>query len=117
MIQCSTVATGDRHRSCGTVVLDHLAADRAGFAGGQVTVIAFLQVDAHLVGGLHLELVHSGTGLGDIDLVAILAGHNCFSFRFFGADFRARLGIADIACAAEKTNMPKESMVIFVSIA
>jgi len=27
-------------------LLDHLAADRAGLAGGQVTVVAFLQVDA-----------------------------------------------------------------------
>jgi hypothetical protein len=29
-------------------LLDHLAADRAGFAGGQVAVVAFLQVDANL---------------------------------------------------------------------
>ena len=28
-------------------LLDHLAADGAGFAGGQVTVVALLQVDAH----------------------------------------------------------------------
>ena len=27
-------------------LLDHLAADRAGLAGGQVAVVAFLQVDA-----------------------------------------------------------------------
>ena len=30
-------------------LLDHLAADRAGLAGSQVTVIAFLQVDANLL--------------------------------------------------------------------
>ena len=29
-------------------LLDHLAADRAGLAAGQVTVVAFLQVDANL---------------------------------------------------------------------
>ena len=29
-------------------LLDHLAADRAGLAGGQVTVVALLQVDADL---------------------------------------------------------------------
>ena len=28
-------------------LLDHLAADGTGFAGGQVTVVALLQVDAH----------------------------------------------------------------------
>ena len=37
------------HRSYGTLVLDHLAADRAGLAAGQVAVIAVLQVDAHLL--------------------------------------------------------------------
>ena len=30
-------------------LLDHLAADRAGLAAGQVAVIAVLQVDAHLL--------------------------------------------------------------------
>ena len=34
--------------SYGTIFLDHLAADGAGFAGGQVTVVAVLQVDADL---------------------------------------------------------------------
>ena len=29
-------------------LLDHLAADGAGLAGGQVAVVALLQVDAHL---------------------------------------------------------------------
>ena len=36
------------HTSYGTHLLDHLAADGAGFAGGQVAVVALLQVDAHL---------------------------------------------------------------------
>ena len=34
--------------SYGAHVLDHLAADGAGFAGGQVAVVAVLQVDADL---------------------------------------------------------------------
>ena len=33
--------------SYGTILLDHLAADGAGLAGGQVTVVAVLQVNAH----------------------------------------------------------------------
>lgn len=36
------------HRSYGTLVLDHLAADRAGLAGGQIAVVALLEVDANL---------------------------------------------------------------------
>ena len=36
------------HASYGTIVLDHLAADGAGLTGGQVTVVAVLQVDADL---------------------------------------------------------------------
>ena len=32
-------------------LLDHLAADGTGLLGSQVTVVALLQVDAHLVGG------------------------------------------------------------------
>ena len=39
-------------------LLDHLTADRACFAGGQVTVLALLQVDADLVGSFHLKFVH-----------------------------------------------------------
>ena len=35
-----------------------------------VTVAAFLCLDTHRSGGLHLELVHGGTGLGNVDLVA-----------------------------------------------
>ena len=36
--------------SYGTHLLDHLAADGAGFAGGQVAVVAVLEVDADLIG-------------------------------------------------------------------
>ena len=59
-------------------LLDHLSADRTGLTGGQIAVVALLEVDADLAGGFHLELVHSGLGLGDVELVAVLAGHNDF---------------------------------------
>ena len=36
------------HYSYGTFFLDHLAADGAGFAGGQVTVVTVGQVHANL---------------------------------------------------------------------
>ena len=29
-----------------------------------------------LTGGLHLELIHGGAGLGDVELVAVLARHS-----------------------------------------
>ena len=32
--------------------------------------------DAHLSGGFHLKLIHSSAGLGNVDLIAILARHN-----------------------------------------
>ena len=51
--------------SYGPNLLDHLAADGAGFAGGQVAVVALLQIHADLIGGLHFELVHGLLGLGD----------------------------------------------------
>ena len=56
----------------GTHLLDHLAADGAGFAGGQVAVVALLQVHADFAGRLHLKLVHSLPSLGNVDLVVAL---------------------------------------------
>ena len=61
--------------SCGQYFLDHLAADAACLAGGQVAVVAFLQVDANLGSRLHLELVHGLAGLRNVQLV-VLAVHN-----------------------------------------
>ena len=48
MPRSGSVLTGVARTSYGTHLLDHLAADGAGFAGGQVAVVALLQVDAHL---------------------------------------------------------------------
>ena len=44
----SPVFTGKVRASYGTHLLDHLAADGAGLAAGEVAVIALLQVDADL---------------------------------------------------------------------
>ena len=44
----SPVFAGIVRSSYGIHLLDHLAADGAGLAGGQVAVVAFLQVDANL---------------------------------------------------------------------
>ena len=47
--QLRPISPHKTHRSYGHHLLDHLAADRAGLAAGQVAVIAVLQVDAHLL--------------------------------------------------------------------
>lgn len=49
MTECSPVIPYEFHCSYGTLVLDHLAADRACLAAGQVAVVAVFQVDAHLM--------------------------------------------------------------------
>ena len=61
-----------------THMLDHLAADGAGLAGGHGAVVALLEIDADFIGGLHLELVHRGASLGDHDLAAgrLFGSHN-----------------------------------------
>ena len=61
-------------------LLDHLAADGACLAGGQVTVVAVLQVYANFLGSLHLEAIHSFSCLGHIDLIAVLVAHIALSF-------------------------------------
>ena len=49
LMSCSSPVLTDIVRSsCGTHLLDHLAADRAGLAAGQVAVVALLEVDADL---------------------------------------------------------------------
>ena len=56
-------------------LLDHLAADGAGFPGGQVTVVAVGQVNANFLGSLHLELVHSLPSLGNVQLIVVRVAH------------------------------------------
>ena len=48
MADRSAVCTGIVRSSFGTHFLNHLAADRAGLAGGQIAVVALLEVDANL---------------------------------------------------------------------
>ena len=48
MARGRAAAAGETHSSYGTHLLDHLAADGAGLAAGEVAVIALLQVDADL---------------------------------------------------------------------
>ena len=48
MADRSAVCAGIVRSSCGTHLLDHLAADGAGFAGGQVTVVTVGQAHANL---------------------------------------------------------------------
>ena len=70
----------DKFRSSsGTHLLDHLAADGAGLARGQVAVVAVSQVNTDFLGGLHLETIHSLPGLGDIQLIVVIVAHIDFS--------------------------------------
>ena len=96
MPDCSPVFTGIVRSSYGTHLLDHLATDGAGLTGSQIAVVAFLQVNAHLGRGLHLELIHGGTSLGNVQLVGILAGHECNLLSCVNQAKACRLGIAMI---------------------
>jgi hypothetical protein len=66
-----------------------------------VAVVAFLQIDANLAGSFHLELIHSGTGLGDIQLVRTSVRHNSFLL-FIISLCVANLGIAGIGCVEKE---------------
>ena len=41
-----------------------------------MAIVALLEVHADFLGGLHLELVHRLTGMGDIQLVVVRVAHN-----------------------------------------
>ena len=56
-------------------LLDHLPTDRTGLGGGQLTVVALIQGNADLIGGLHLELVECLLSLGNEGLVASCHGN------------------------------------------
>ena len=76
MPDCGTSRTGIARTSYGTHLLDHLAAHGAGLPGGQVAVVAVLQIHADLGSGLHLELLHGLLGLGNVKLVIVAAHLN-----------------------------------------
>ena len=84
MARGRAAAAGETHSSYGTHLLDHLAADGAGLAAGEVAVIALLQVDADLTGRLHLEAIHGLAGVRVHEVVAV-GGHTITSpFRDLG---------------------------------
>jgi hypothetical protein len=56
-----------------------------------------------LRGGLHLELIHSGLGLGDIQLVAVLGRHRCVLLSCCGAN--ALVGYRNGSFAARQRDM------------
>ena len=85
MAHSSTDVSIEKHVSYGTHCFDHLAADAACLAGGQVTVVTVGQIDAHFLGCLHLELVHCLPCLGNVDLVVVIVAHFSLSpFCFLG---------------------------------
>ena len=45
---CGSIFPDESRGSYGAHVLDHLATDGAGFTGGEVAIVAVLQVDANL---------------------------------------------------------------------
>ena len=94
MAVCDAVCSMECKGSYGTILFDHLAADGAGLTGGQVTVVTVLQVDAHFLCSLHLELLHSSLSLGNIDLVIAL--HNDLSpFSGFDGFIRRKHSFAE----------------------
>ena len=73
-ISCgNTALTLEKSASLGIYVLDHLDADGAGFAGGQVAVVALLKIYTDFLGSLHFELLHSLLCLRNVDLVITIA--------------------------------------------
>ena len=58
--------------------LDHIAADVARFAGGQVAVIALLEVDAQLARDLLLHVAQRVFGLRHVDLIAVAVVRHVF---------------------------------------
>ena len=72
--------------SYGAHVLDHLAADGAGLAGGQIAVIAVFQVDADLGCSFHFELVHGLTGLRNVDRIAVAFREGSVKHVYFVAE-------------------------------
>ena len=75
MTHCNPILSDIVYGSCGTYVLDHLAADGAGLAGSQVTVVAVGQVDTNFLRCLHLELVHGLACLGNVQLIVVRVAH------------------------------------------
>ena len=78
------VRPGKGQSSFGTHLLDHLATHGTGLTGGQVTVIALLQVHADFLSGLHLKLVQGLAGAGHDRLIGIVG--TCLLYTSDAAD-------------------------------
>ena len=78
-------------------LLDHLATDRTGLSGGQVAIVALLQVNANLVGSFHFEFLHSGFRLGNNDFV--VAGHSVTLLWFSISNFCCVCAIIIVSAA------------------
>lgn len=70
MPDCGTSRTGIIRTSYGAHLFDHLAADGARLAGGEVAVIALLEVDAKLARDFIFHVVQRALGLRHVDAVA-----------------------------------------------
>ena len=71
--------------SYGTHLLDHLAADGAGLAGGDIAVIAVLEIYADLVCSFHFELLHCLACSRDNKMIAGIVRHSFYiSFSVLG---------------------------------
>ena len=77
--------------SFGPNVLDHLAADRTGFAGCQVAVVALLQIDADFRSGLHLNLSIASRASGTLIWLLLFMLLHLLFFLFQAADIFFRL--------------------------
>ena len=75
MPHSSPVFTGIVRSSYGTHLLDHLAADAAGLAGGKLAVIAIRKVHTDLAGSLHLKAIHRFAGLRIDKMIALVGRH------------------------------------------
>ena len=71
----SPVVPHEIHSSYGAIVLDHLAADAAGLAGGKLAVIAIRKVHTDLAGSLHLKAIHRFAGLRIDKMIALVGRH------------------------------------------
>ena len=113
MADRSAVCAGIVRSSCGTHLLDHLAAHGTGLLAGQVAVVALLQVDTHLVGRFHLELIQSLAGIGDQRL--LVGRHNSFLLYLFILIFFVSLdGTSEHSIALEKRTMQEKAFLFLL---
>ncbi len=70
---------------CLNHLLDHLAADGAGLASGDIAVIAVLEIYANLVCSFHFELLHCLACSRDNKMIAGIVRHSFYiSFSVLG---------------------------------